>query len=526
MKTSFVKISVLAIILTLTSACSDGSQGVLNSALSNSSASQFFVQSIYSSTLCENIGGKLWCSEGGDVVFAPFWGGISAPGVAVPFAGFSSSVTSAAFGGDHICAIVDSGAVQCWGFGIGLGNGTLDTNYGSASSVSLPASALSITSGWYHSCVSLTDGSVECWGYGGDGELGNASSSVEATPVSVLDLDAEGPLTNVSQVAAQGLTTCALQNNGHVKCWGYNVDGELGNNDSSTSSIPVAVDVLTTFSSSSIASLDSVVSLCSGWDYSCVLTANSGVKCWGSDNFGAVGDNNSSSNTYLATDVVDGSSSAISSVSAISCGIGHACALMNDGSMDCWGDNVEGELGDGTTTNRAYAAPVTILDGPVSIISAGFDRTCAVTSDLKTRCWGGEVLPDGSSASSAYPIAAFSSSGTAAGLTMAPLGPTITNECFPIGIYTVNSTGELSEPVSSAVSVIIGQASSRGVYFSDSGCSSSTSSATIEAGANSTVVYFGDASSESVGMVAVDASSSLSSSGFETMSIIMPIPPI
>ena len=177
----------------------------------------------------------------------------------------------------------------------------------------------------------------------------------------------------VASVAAGYLHTCALTTGGRVLCWGGNEDGELG--DGTT------VDWLTPGQVSGLAS--GVAALTVGTRHSCVLTTGGGVLCWGDNEVGQLGDG-TTTNRLTPTPV----SGLGSGVAAISAGEWHTCALTTAGGVVCWGLNINGELGDGTTTNRLTPTPVIGLDSGIAALSGGSLHTCALTTGGGVLCWG------------------------------------------------------------------------------------------------------------------------------------------
>ena len=223
-----------------------------------------------------------------------------------------------------------------------------------------------IAAGGFHTCA-LVNGGVQCWGANVWGELGNNSTTNSQVPISV-----PGLTSGVSAISAGNSHTCALVNSG-VRCWGYNFRGVLGNNSTKDSPVPVSVLGLTS----------GVSAISAGFDHSCALV-NGGVQCWGWNASGQLG-NNSTTNSHVPVSVLG----LTSGVSAISAGWGHACALLNGG-VQCWGFNSIGELGNNSTTESAVPVSALGLTSGVSAISTGWESNCALLNG-GVQCWGDNV---------------------------------------------------------------------------------------------------------------------------------------
>ncbi|RLG78519.1 MAG: hypothetical protein DRO40_13760, partial [Thermoprotei archaeon] len=208
-----------------------------------------------------------------------------------------------------------------------------------------------VTGGDYHTCALKSDGSrVYCWGYNGYGQLGNnATSTGEDIPQEVVSTSGSGYLTDISQISAGGYHTCALKSDGsRVYCWGYNWYGQLGDNSTTSSDIPVEV-----VSTSGSGYLQDISQISAGGYHTCALRSDgTRVYCWGNNGYGQLGDNNSPTNSDIPVEVVSTSGTGnLTDISQVSAGDYHTCSVRSDGSrVYCWGDNFYGQLGDNNSS--------------------------------------------------------------------------------------------------------------------------------------------------------------------------------
>ena len=246
-----------------------------------------------------------------------------------------------------------------------------------AARAAVPAPVIrSISTGEEHTCALSTAGGVMCWGRNDRGQLGDGTRTRSLTPVDVLRLTS-----GVESVSAEGQRTCALTTAGGVKCWGDNEFGYLGDGTTLDRIHPVDVVGL----KSGVSAIDA------GNQHACALTTAGGVKCWGDNQNGQLGDG-----TLTLRGIPVDVSGLTSGVAAISAGNHHTCALTTAGGVKCWGDNEVGELGDGTATQSTVPVDVSGLSSGVAAISAGAFHTCALTTAGAVKCWGYVVLGNGS----------------------------------------------------------------------------------------------------------------------------------
>lgn len=297
-----------------------------------------------------------------------------------------STVTALAAGGYHACALITGGAVKCWGRNDRgqLGDGTTVSKATLVTPIT--SGALGIAAGRFHSCAVMTGGAVRCWGSSENGQLGASGLPGDCTSAYFADFaqtETYCPtpfnvvgVSSATAVAAGYGHTCALISDGSVRCWGDNSEGQLGHFTSISPSAPVAVD-----------SVSSVKQVVANDVRSCTMSGTGNiVQCWGHNQWGEVGNGNT---TEQDTPVPVVNLPSSPSVLSVATGAGHTCTLMSDGTLRCWGDNQFGELA--TTTATPVTTPVTPvgLNGAVSAVSAGGGHTCAVLSaDHSVQCWG------------------------------------------------------------------------------------------------------------------------------------------
>jgi alpha-tubulin suppressor-like RCC1 family protein len=173
---------------------------------------------------------------------------------------------------------------------------------------------------------------VKCWGNNDSGQLGDGTTNQHLTPMDVIGLSS-----GVRAISAGTYHTCALTIAGGVKCWGANFYGQLGDNTTSQRVAPVDVVGLS----------NEPIAISIGMFDTCVETNAGGVKCWGYNYYGQLGDY-TTINRWTPVDVV-GLNNA---VTAISVGYEHVCAVTGVGGVKCWGLNDNGQLGENTTTTR------------------------------------------------------------------------------------------------------------------------------------------------------------------------------
>ncbi len=240
-----------------------------------------------------------------------------------------------------------------------------------------PAAAIvEISVGTEHACAARADGSVLCWGRNDQGQLGDGTREDRLLPTFV------SGLTDVVRVAPGKLHSCALLRSGHMRCWGNRSLGQLGEGGELVGS---TVGVAT--SPVSVVDVQSAVGLAVGDASSCFVAADGNAFCFGSNDFGELGDGRRERSSFPKY-VQD-----LAGATSIAVGATHACARVSDGTARCWGSNENLQLGARPTHScggfecARRAQQVIGLANAVSI-AASQHQSCAVLTDRTITCWG------------------------------------------------------------------------------------------------------------------------------------------
>lgn len=373
--------------------------------------------------------------------------------------GLDSGVEAIEAGFYNVCAIV-RGEVQCWG---SQWEGELGVPFGSVWTIpiavsGLPKEAKAITVGDEFSCAIVgASRDAWCWGRNNVGQLGNGTNVDTgdnfgnwhgvSRVLNKIGTDQDGnpftaPLSHVVAISAGRNHVCAIIGDaGELWCWGNNGNGQLGNGTNTNSTLPVQVLKQTGVDGDGnpiTAPLIGATSLSLGSDHSCALVGDQKQAwCWGQNNFGQLGNGTADASSLpvqvLKQTGVDGDGNPITApligATSLSLGSEHSCALIGDQKEAwCWGNNNDGQLGNGGQVSRILAAQV-MKDANhpfinIESISSGEHHTCA-TSDSSIYCWG--------------------ASGHTGGLASSGLGDgTTENRLFPVPVLGISTLSTLA----------------------------------------------------------------------------------
>jgi len=334
---------------------------------------------------------------------------------AAPASAATSSATTIATGYTHTC-VIRSGAAYCWGdntYGELGNNSTMSSDVPVAvntGGVLAGVTLAQISASYQMTCALSTAGAAYCWGSDATGQLGNNSTTQSNVPVAV---STSGVLAGVTltQISAGGSTgfACAVSSAGAAYCWGANAYGQLGNTSTTQSLVPVAV------SKAGVLAGVTLTQITSGDASACALATTGAAYCWGTDANGQLG-NNSTTSSDVPVAVSGGLT-----FSEIDSGANHACALTTAGAARCWGYNANGQLGNNSTTQSLVPVAVTatgVLSGvTLAQISTGYQVSCALSAAGAAYCWGQSALGNGTTGQSLVPVT-VTATGVLAGVTL------------------------------------------------------------------------------------------------------------
>ncbi|MBS1963657.1 MAG: hypothetical protein JST04_15690 [Bdellovibrionales bacterium] len=301
----------------------------------------------------------------GRAAVSGMWGGTG-----TPYPLTNVSLASQISGSENFfCMRNSDGTVQCSGAGANgqLGDGNCADSIPNAVTVSGISTAVDIAAATMgnSACAVLADGTVQCWGSNGNHQLGDGTTTDRCAPVAV------SGVTSAVRVAMGAFGACALIADGRVKCWG---GGYVGNGSFSGSIVPAYVKI------DGATDLTGVAQIAMGYNTSCAVLTDGSMRCWGDNSFGQFGNGSTLSDDY-ATGIPTG----ITAAAFANPGFLSTCALLQNGSVKCWGDNGIGELGTGNLSSSLTPVAVGGITSAISL--TGYADRCVIEND-RTKCWG------------------------------------------------------------------------------------------------------------------------------------------
>jgi alpha-tubulin suppressor-like RCC1 family protein len=272
--------------------------------------------------------------------------------------------------------VTDTLNAMCWGEAVGNGSPLATVHTSAVPVQNLPAGGVSEVSAGLGGCALVRLGglvtAVRCWGQGSYGQLGDGMTTDRLKPVKV-----QGLAGRPESVSSSGLDACAVVHGGGAYCWGLNNDGQLGNNSTASSATAVAVQGLPSGAS--------VAQIAAADDHTCALLTDGTVTCWGLNNHGQLGDGSTTSSSTPVP--VTGLTGAV----AVSAGDAFSCAMDNGGDVECWGWNQFGQLGNGSTSDSSTPVMTGGAGFGATAIASGDESSCAALFSGTVDCWGGNA---------------------------------------------------------------------------------------------------------------------------------------
>jgi alpha-tubulin suppressor-like RCC1 family protein len=233
----------------------------------------------------------------------------------------------------HVCALDAAGAAWCWGANNDgqLGLGTDAAQMSTPTRVTGDLTFTSIGTGSEHTCGLTAEGAAWCWGENSDGESGNGAGIDVSQPVRVSGGH------NFSALSVGEFHACGVSANGALWCWGWNESGQIGDGSTASRFTPVAVSGGDRY----------VAVRAFGWS-TCAITVEGAAKCWGENFEGQLGNGGSGDQSVPVN-----ASGSLRFVRFSTGGLAyHTCGLTTGGEWYCWGWNNNGQIGDGSYTDR------------------------------------------------------------------------------------------------------------------------------------------------------------------------------
>jgi alpha-tubulin suppressor-like RCC1 family protein len=285
-------------------------------------------------------------------------------------------------GAEHTCARTTRGQVYCWGSN-GSGQLGVVENPTAMPLVPIPNSniprhvvfdnpldvTVQLATGASHTCATTEDGDAHCWGANGYGQLGDGTKISRPIPAEVVGLS------QVKETVPGNQHTCMITQDGRLFCLGSNQLGQIG----------LGRTVLESLTPVQITNVTSAKDVTAGQQHTCVIRADQSVWCWGYNISGSVG--TGTENDYIFDPVEVSKGSAVITGSS---GF-HTCALVksNGGELWCWGADQSGQVGVPNSVDGIVRAPTrALITGATDRIAVGTAHSCAVTKDGSLWCWG------------------------------------------------------------------------------------------------------------------------------------------
>jgi alpha-tubulin suppressor-like RCC1 family protein len=300
-------------------------------------------------------------------------------------AGYLSGITAVTARRRGAFALASDGTVWAWGsnWAGGVGDNTTTDRYAPVrvlgpGGIGYLSNITAVAGGGndYATLALKDDGTVWAWGRNYYGQLGDNTTSNSLIPVQVLGPDGIGYLSNITAIDTSGYHSIALKGDGTVWAWGANYYGQLGDNTTSNRLIPVQV-----LGPGGIGYLSNITAIAAGYNHNLALSSDGTLWAWGQNYYGQLGDNTTADSPVPVEVTGPDGAGYITNITAIAAGNTHSVAVRDDGTLWAWGWNYYGELGDGTNTDRPAPVQALWLEN-VTSVTAGQGYTLALVGPV------------------------------------------------------------------------------------------------------------------------------------------------
>ena len=303
--------------------------------------------------------------------------------------------------------------------------------------------AVSVSAGGYHSCA-IEGGAAYCWGSNENGELGDGVTGRRSGIPKAVDTSGALAGKTLTQIATGDVDTCALDAAGAAYCWGNNQDGQLGDGSTTPSNVPVAVDA------SGVLAGKTLTQITLGDEYMCALDAAGAAYCWGGNVVGQLGAGSSADHSSVPVAVdTSGALAGKTLTQVTAAGEYHTCALAAGGTAYCWGYGADGQLGNGGTADSSVPVAVdttgALAGKTLTHIADGAGYyTCALAAGGTAYCWGDNGYGAGGSgtAASSSVPVAVDTTGALAGKTLTQITDGYDHTCAADAVGAVYCWGD------------------------------------------------------------------------------------
>jgi len=305
------------------------------------------------------------------------------------------TITSVSLGSNYSSAITSEGRIFTWGYGVygQIGDGTTANRYTpieitSNFGLDVGETITSASLGSNHSSAISSEGRIFIWGSNAFGQIGDGTTTDRYIPIEITGNFSLNVGETITGVSLGSNHSSAITSEGKIFIWGFNSDGQLG--DGTTTNRDTPTEITSNFT---LYTGETITTVSLGYAHSSAITSEGRIFTWGANANGELGDG-TIANRYTPTEITSDFSLSIEEIiTSVSLGINHSAAITSEGRIFAWGYNGNGQIGDGTTTNRYTPTEITSnlslnTEEIITKVSIGSNHSSAITSEGRIFTWG------------------------------------------------------------------------------------------------------------------------------------------